>query len=185
MSVCVVLGDSAAIATPTFSRPGVSYVVSGANRSTASVRSTGFADRNPGLAAVTLTLTLVPAMYGAFGGTLTSQSAVPPSSAEMSVNVAVPTCTVTDTPVSLPAPPAIMNPASCSRMLIVSSTVTGPRVSASVSFPCTTKRKVSLASFQLASPAAVTVTMHSPAAPASVSVPVFASTVHTRAGLAE
>ena len=48
---------------------------------------------------------------------------MPLSSAEVALNVAVPTSTVTATPASVPVSPEISNPSAFSAMLMVSSPV--------------------------------------------------------------
>ena len=76
-------------------------------------------------------------MSDASAGTLTDQVAVPLSSAEVALNVAVPTSTVTATPASVPVSPEISNPAAFSAMFTVSSPVTASTFSTSVPAVCT------------------------------------------------
>ena len=82
------------------------------SRSTVSVRCTSAGAVNPVLAADTVTTTLVPVMYTAPAGTLTDQVAMPLSSAEVALNVVVPTFNVTVTPASVPVAPEIANPSA-------------------------------------------------------------------------
>ena len=140
-------GLIAAIAAPTLSVAGAVYVGAvGAVRSMASARSTSAGAVNPVLAADTPTTTLAPVMYTASAGTLTDQVAVPLSSAEVALNVAVPTCTVTETPASDPVFPPIANPSAFSAMLMVSSPAIVPTFSVSAPTGFTVTVSVSVAS---------------------------------------
>ena len=83
---------------------------------------------------------------------------------------------MTLTPASPPVSPAIANPASCSAMLTTSSVAMASTFSSSTPAAPMTTSKSSLASFQLLSAPAVTVTVHVPA-PTRVSAPLDGSTV--------
>ena len=122
-------------------------------------------------------------MWAASGGTLTDQVAGS-ASAEVAVNASAPTVTVTVTPPSEPVSPEIVNPASFSAMLTVSSPAMMPRFSARVPADSTVIVKVAVASLYSSLDAAVAVITHSPG-PAIVNAPVDELTVHTPSGVAE
>ena len=74
MSVSLVTGVIASIATPTCSDAGAVQLTDGAARSTATLRVTARCDSNPAFIAVTVTDTPVPAIQNACAGTLTDHA---------------------------------------------------------------------------------------------------------------